>query len=141
MSLLSFTVACAQPEANLELEILLDQHTVYRATINTTTPVECVLPQDNCQHTLYIAMSGKTPNDTKIDQHGAITQDAVLTFTDFKIAGVDVEQIVYNTATYQHNHNGGTDTVQQQFYGVMGCNGTVTVPFYTPVYNWIVENL
>jgi hypothetical protein len=141
MSLLSFTVACTEPERNFELTVLLDQHTVYRATINTTTPVECVLPQDNCQHTLCIAMSGKTPNDTKIDQHGAITQDAVLTFTDFKIAGVDVEQIVYNTATYQHSYNSNSRPVQDRFYGAMGCNGTVTVPFYTPVYNWIVENL
>lgn len=141
MSLLSFTVACAQPKANLELKILLDQHTVYQATIHTTTPVECVLPQDTAPHTLSMVLSGKTPADTTIDSQGHIVHDAVLTFTNFKIAGVDVEQVVYNTATYEHNHNGGTDTVQDQFYGIMGCNGTVTVSFYTPVYNWIVENL
>ena len=42
---------------------------------------------------------------------------------------------------YRHDYNGTTDPFDDEFYGEMGCNGTVSLKFTTPIYLWLLENL
>jgi len=44
-------------------------------------------------------------------------------------------------ATYTHDFNGTKELTQEKFYGVMGCNGTVSLKFATPIYLWLLENM
>jgi hypothetical protein len=136
---LSFTASA--PNADFSLTVVLDQQTVYQGTVPNLVEINCAIPEDSAQHALTIAMSGKNSTHTQIDTDGNIVADATLEFKNFKIAGVDIDQIVYKNAVYQHQYNSNGPVIQDQFYGTMGCNGVVTLSFCTPVYDWIVEHL
>jgi hypothetical protein len=44
-------------------------------------------------------------------------------------------------AKYQHDFNGTGKLTTQNFYGELGCNGTVSLKFSTPIYIWLLENM
>jgi len=44
-------------------------------------------------------------------------------------------------AQYQHDFNGTGNPTIDKFYGEMGCNGTVSLKFTTPIYLWLLENM
>jgi hypothetical protein len=40
---------------------------------------------------------------------------------------------------YTHNNNGSTEDVVDEFYGYIGCNGTVEISWYTPMNLWFIK--
>jgi hypothetical protein len=45
-------------------------------------------------------------------------------------------------AEYHHDCNGtAQQVILDKFYREMGCNGTVSLKFTTPVYLWLLENM
>jgi hypothetical protein len=137
--LLSFTVTA--PNTEFSLMVKLDQTTVYQDTVSGSADINCEISQNLATHELNITMSGKTSDHTQIDSNNTIVADETMQFTNFKMAGVDINQIVYENAVYQHQYNSNGPTIQDKFYGIMGCNGTVTLTFSTPLYEWIVDRL
>jgi hypothetical protein len=49
--------------------------------------------------------------------------------------------MVTEQAMYTHNFNSTGPSTQDKFYGELGCNGTVTVKFNTPIYLWLLEHM
>ena len=96
---------------------------------------------EEAEHELRIVMSGKTSEHTKLDAQGQILQDALLRITKVIIDDMDITQLLQQFSTYDHDHNGNSEPVQEIFYGDMGCNGTVTFGFSTPFYIWLLEQL
>jgi hypothetical protein len=54
---------------------------------------------------------------------------------------IDCTQIIQDLAVYRHNFNGTGADIPDQFFGDMGCNGTIELKFATPVYLWLLENM
>ena len=96
---------------------------------------------DDGTHELCLEMSGKTHEHTKIDAQGTIILDTIVHVKDMQFDEINVDQIIYEQALYQHNFNGNGQDTQEKFYGSMGCNGTVKFCFTTPVYLWLLENM
>ena len=44
-------------------------------------------------------------------------------------------------AVYTHDFNGTQPEIEDTFFGEMGCNGTVSLRFTTPIYLWLLENM
>jgi hypothetical protein len=86
-------------------------------------------------------MSGKTTEHTQVDDQGNITADAMLTIDTVSIDGVDITQLLNETAEYAHDFNGTQDPIKDKFYGAMGCNGTITLEVTTPFYLWLLEHM
>jgi hypothetical protein len=76
-----------------------------------------------------------------LDAQGNIVSDQVIKLDQFRLDDIELDQLVWQHATYQHDQNGHAELSQHGFYGVMGCNGTVTFEFDSPVYLWLLENL
>ena len=93
------------------------------------------------EHTLEIILKNKKEMHTKIDADGNIVSDAVLTVSDLAFDEIKLGHMVTKLATYIHNFNGTKELTQEQFYGEMGCNGTVSLEFTTPIYLWLLENM
>lgn len=93
----------------------------------------------NGDHELQFIMKNKTIDDTVVDDSGNIVTDACLTITDVYIDNINFSNILYENSIYQHDFNGSQDKVEDEFYGTMGCNGTVTVAFSSPFYIWLLE--
>ena len=86
-------------------------------------------------------MKNKTADHTVIDTHGTILEDSVLEFSDIKIDEIDIEEIFWFQAKYSHDFNGTGELTVENFYGSMGCNGTVEIDIITPMYMWLLENI
>mgnify|MGYP003352455181 CR=1 FL=1 len=42
---------------------------------------------------------------------------------------------------YRHDYNGTGQPTEDNFFGVLGCNGTVELRFTTPIYLWLLEHM
>jgi hypothetical protein len=99
------------------------------------------LPDDRCC-TLQFVMNNKTYEHTKIDGEGNMIGDCRIAISNLAFEDVELGHIVTEKAVYLHNENTPNITNKEnKFYGEMGCNGTVDLKFYTPVYVWLLENL
>lgn len=93
------------------------------------------------ENLLEIEMSGKISDHTSLDQTGNVISDRVIEIKDILLDGIDLEHLVTKLAEYHHDHNGTTEPVTTQFFGIMGCNGVVKFRFSSPLYLWILENM
>lgn len=67
--------------------------------------------------------------------------DKSITIENIAFDDIELGQLVIDLATYTHNFNGSQDTIEDQFFGSMGCNGIVRIEFSSPVYLWMLENM
>ena len=57
------------------------------------------------------------------------------------LENVDLGYTFIENSVYHHDFNGTQDPVEDEFYGDMGCNGTLTFSFQSPVYMWLMMNM
>lgn len=93
------------------------------------------------EHSFEIELQGKLPVHTHIDEHHMILSDVTVEIGSIALDDIELGHVFSEQAVYHHDHNGTTDPVRDQFFGVMGCNGRVTLRFHSPVYLWLLENL
>ena len=138
----SCEISGTDPVANLELEIWLDNKQLFNIE-HTAAPQKLAWEVDDvdADHELKFVMKNKTHDHTIVDSQGNIVKDARIIIKDLSFDGIILGQIVTDCAEYSHNFNNtGSDTVDK-FYGEMGCNGTVSLKFSTPIYLWLLEHM
>jgi hypothetical protein len=139
---ISFKVESSSPCAFL-LELVIDDQVLWQCDGLQSQQCVTVSMADSAEmqpHVLCLRMQGKTPNDTRLDADGHILQDTVIHVRDLTIDGMCVQHLLEARGCYRHDFNGSGDEIQDQFFGVMGCNGTVTLEFSTPIFLWLLEN-
>lgn len=97
--------------------------------------------QDDAEHELRLVLKNKTDEHTQVDEHGNILKDARLRISDLAFDEITLGHMLVEQAVYTHNFNGTGATTQAKFYGEMGCNGTVSLKFATPMYLWLLEHM
>ena len=139
---LACTVSSTDPASRLGLEIWLDDTQIYD-TEHVDEPIKFVheFADTDGEHQLRFVLKNKTPDHTKIDEAGNILSDCRICINDLSFDEIKLGQIFIEQAVYEHNFNGTADPVKDKFYGEMGCNGTVTLAFTTPIYLWLLENM
>ena len=126
----------------LGLEIWLDQHKLFdQDHIDQDYNIEHEISDDNGDHELRFVLKHKQSDHTQVDADGNIIGDATVTVSDIRFDGVDCQYLITTLAQYHHDFNGTGETTSQSFYGELGCNGTVSLKFSTPIYIWLLENL
>ena len=127
----------------LDLEVKLDNIIIHDLTIDSEiTPVTIELDDDvEADHCLEIILKNKTPEHTTVDENDNIVEDSELVFSDITVDEIDIEELLYFQAKYSHNFNGSGELTEENFYGTIGCNGTVEINLQTPIYLWLLENL
>jgi hypothetical protein len=142
IGVISFDIGTTDANAELSISIWIDHDLVYENShVKDMYKFSHAVNDNDATHELRIVMSGKTALHTKINQDGHITKDACLTVRDPKIDDIEVAQLFNEKTVYTHNFNGTQSELQHKFYGNMGCNGTVSLQFSTPIYLWMLENI
>ena len=113
------------------IEQLTSAETV-KITVNDT---------DAADHELKFVLKNKTQLHTTVDSDGNIVKDTVVSISNLKFDDVELGQMFYDLAVYRHNFNGTGSDTEEKFYGTMGCNGTVSLKFTSPIYLWLLENM
>jgi hypothetical protein len=126
----------------LGMEIWLDQHKLFdQDHIDQDYKIEHEISDDDGDHELRFVLKNKQSDHTQVDAHGNILRDARLTVSNIEFDGIDCDYLVTTVAEYQHDFNGTSDPTTQRFYRELGCNGTVSLKFSTPIYIWLLENM
>jgi hypothetical protein len=126
----------------LGMEIWLDDQKIFNQDwVTESQTISYDMSDLDAEHELRFVMKYKTADHTKVDESGAIVEDACLTVSDLAFDDIALGHILIEKAVYTHNFNGNGETVQDKFFGEMGCNGTVSLKFTTPMYLWLLENL
>jgi hypothetical protein len=99
------------------------------------------LSNDPSTHRIQLLMSGKNHSHTKVDNNSAILSDIYAIIESIKIDQIEVKELFCNgLPCYVHNNNNHTADILDQFYGFIGCNGTISMDFYTPINQWFIEH-
>lgn len=139
---ISCSIANSDPVTSLGLEIWLgNQKILNQEHVQESLVFEHEFSDDKAEHELRFVMKNKTPDHTKIDSVGNIEKDACLVINDVTFNEIPLGQILIEQAVYVHDFNGSGDQIKDQFFGIMGCNGTVSLKFSTPIYLWLLENM
>jgi hypothetical protein len=139
---LACTISSTDLKAKIGLEIWLDDKQIYN-TEHIAEPVNFTHDFDDVDgdHRLRFVMKNKTGDHTTIDSEGNILSDCRICISDLSFDEIKLGQLFLELAVYEHNFNGTSDTILDQFFGEMGCNGTVTLEFTTPIYLWLLESM
>jgi hypothetical protein len=141
----NITIACnlatSDPSVALGFEAWIDDRKFFDSDhVQTAQKLSVEISDDSGEHELKFVMKNKTSDHTKIDEAGNIVSDARLIISDVSLDEILLAQIFIDKSTYTHDFNGTGPTTQQKFYGEIGCNGTVSLKFITPVYLWLLQN-
>jgi len=142
----NISFACqVQPTNNsivLGLRVMLDQVIIFENVhVSETMQLQHEISDADGEHELIFEMFGKQPEHTKITENGEIVSDALLEINNMTVDGIDIDKIFQSLVIYRHDFNGTQPLADNTFYGSMGCNGTVTLKFITPIYLWLLENM
>ena len=94
------------------------------------------------KHQIQLIMSNKQPCHTVVDSQNQIVADSSMCVDSICFDTIDVTNLFcQGQAGYTHNFNGTKPLFTDEFFGVMGCNGTVNINFYTPIHVWFLDHL
>ena len=139
---IAFDVAPTSVACPFNIEIWVDQSKLL--TLDHITDVvhfEHELNDDDGEHELRLVLQGKLPDHTKVDEQGNIISDATQQIFNVTIDELDVDQLFLEKCVYTHNFNDTQPEIKDTFFGIAGCNGTISLKFNTPVYLWLLENM
>jgi hypothetical protein len=135
-------ISTTNADAALGLEIWLDAVKIYNNDhVSATETFHYDFPDIDGDHELQFVMKNKLSQHTKIDDTGNIVEDARLVINNLEFEEIELTQLFNDRAVYTHNFNGTQPEIKDQFFGEMGCNGTVSLQFTTPMYMWLLENM
>jgi hypothetical protein len=99
------------------------------------------LADDDSDHKLQFVMKNKTLAHTVINEAGDIISDARLIVSDLTFDEIPLGHVLVDLAVYTHDFNGTGAVTDSKFYGEIGCNGTISLKFSTPIYLWLLEHM
>ena len=139
---MSFNLTSSDYTCGLGFEIFHNDKQVLNIEhVASDTPVAFALDAEEGDQDLKLIMKNKTMDHTMVDEDGQIVKDARLNISNFSIDNLELGHTFLEQCKYYHDFNGSQDPVVDEFYGDMGCNGTLIFSFQSPVYMWILENV
>jgi hypothetical protein len=140
---ITFNLATTDATAELGFEAWIDERKFLDLDhVKETQSVTVELDdQDDTEHELRLVLKNKTTAHTQVDEHGNIVADARLVITDLAFDEIQLGHMLVEQAVYTHDFNGTGEIIQDEFYGELGCNGTVSLKFATPMYLWLLEHM
>jgi hypothetical protein len=125
------------------IEIYLDGLKISESTAQQQIKqVLCNIDESPAQHVLKLVMSGKNRTHTLIDSAGQIVSDIYFKINHIKFNDIDMQEVFcLGKECYTHSFNSNQPEFLDEFYGTIGCNGTVNIEFSTPIYLWLADYL
>ena len=140
----TFTCSVTTTDASvpLGLEIWFDTDCIYNTEhLDKHITLEQVFLDDDAEHEIRFVMKNKLSEHTEIDEAGNIIKDACLIVSDAAFDGIALGHAFIKESVYRHDFNGSGEFTETDCFGPMGCNGTLTLKFTTPIYLWLLEHM
>jgi hypothetical protein len=139
---ISCNIGTTDSTAKLGIEIWLnDQKLLDLDHVQETLNFCHEISDEDQDYVLKFQLKNKTSAHTEIDSENRIVKDACVTVTNLQFDDIPMGQVFFELAVYEHDYNGTGTLTQEKFYGQMGCNGTASLAFNTPIYMWLLEHM
>lgn len=139
---ISCTLDTTNPDASLGFEAWVDDQKFFDSNhVQAQQPIVIEITDNDGEHELRFVLKNKISDHTQVDAAGNIVADAMLIVTDLAFDEIQLGHMVTEQAVYTHDFNGTQQEIQDEFYSEMGCNGTVSLKFSTPIYLWLLEHM
>ena len=140
---ISCDINTTNAQVPLGLEIWIDGQCVFdQSSVTSAIAWRHSVSDHDGEHIIQWILKNKTQDHTVIDEQGNILQDARLIISNLSFDGIfELGHVFVTNSVYTHDYNGTTEIADHKFYGEMGCNGSVSLKFTTPIYLWLLENL
>ena len=146
---ISFDLTSSDYDCGLGFEVFYNNKQILNIDhVASVTPVAFTLDAEDGDQELKFIMKNKIMDHTTVDENGKIVKDACLNISNFTINSAELTvpmKLGYTTfleqCKYHHDFNGTQNPIEDEFYGDMGCNGTIVFLFQSPVYLWILETV
>lgn len=138
---IDLTVRPTAPDAALSLTVRFDGIEIYHADQLTHTAQvhHAFVDSPDCVRVLEIQMANKAREHTRIDAQGNILSDALFSVDALTIDGIDCMPLLLAHGTYHHDFNGTAESFQDEFWGLMGCNGVVRFEIAGGIYAMLCD--
>jgi hypothetical protein len=141
-TLITCTVDTTAPEVPLGFEAWINDQKLFDTDhVQAQQQIVLEIADDDGEHELRFVLKNKTSDHTRVDEAGSIVTDARLIITDLAFDEIKLGHMVTEQAVYTHDFNGTSVVAHDKFYSEMGCNGTVSLKFSTPIYLWLLEHM
>jgi len=138
----SCTITPTTAAVPLGMEVWIDDQKLFdQAHVQESHQISTDLLDNDGEHELRLVLKNKLSEHTQVDANNTIVSDARISVSDIEFDGIALNQLVPDLAEYQHNFNGSGELSTHKFYGELGCNGTVSLKFTTPIYLWLLEHM
>ena len=136
---LSLTLSATKDCNDVCVKIFIDNIEIFQSTAKCQPhTIEYTILENPADHDLKIVMAGKTRRHTQINNQGEIISDVAFMVDRLEFEDIDMTPIFYQgEPSYTHNLNSSSAERTDEFSGFMGCNGTVSFKFSTPIYLWL----
>ena len=136
------SIATTNPDVPLGLEIWIDDRKLFdQDHVQESHRISTDFSDEDGEHELRLVLKNKLSEHTLVDAGNNIISDARISVSNIEFEGIALYQLVPDLAEYQHNFNGTGELSVHKFYGELGCNGTVSLKFTTPIYLWLLEHM
>lgn len=140
---ISFGIDRSRAHDDFDFTLWVDGEQLWRLDHERCAPIVTVSVPDSQEprlRELAFCLEGKQCHHTEISSSGEIVRDHVIAISDFTVEGVLAQHILVSQSRYTHDFNGTGSETQDSFFGVMGCNGRVSLEFSTPIFLWLLQN-
>lgn len=138
----SCRISNSNPDCPLGAEIWLDDAKIFdQSHVQNDVDFDYSFDDVESDHELRFVLKNKPTDYTQLDENNQITRDAVLRITDIAFDEIKLGNMISQQARYCHDYNGNSSVQEHKFYDDMGCNGTVSFKFSTPMYLWLLEHM
>jgi hypothetical protein len=139
---ISFDINTSDHTAEIAVAVFINDDCIFKTLhYQWAQKIQFSISDDDNEYELRIEISGKNANHTTVDSEGNIVKDVVIQLSNFDMDGIDINQLFQEKSVYTHDFNGTKDTIEDQFFGIAGCNGVISFKFSTPMYLWLLENM
>ena len=136
------SIATTNPDVPLGLEIWIDDRKLFdQDHVQESHRISTDFSDEDGEHELRLVLKNKLSEHTLVDAGNNIISDARISVSNIEFEGIALNQLVPDLAEYRHNFNGTGELSVHKFYGELGCNGTVSLKFTTPIYLWLLEHM
>jgi hypothetical protein len=139
---ISFDINTSDHTAEIAVAVFINDDCIFKTLhYQWAQKIQFSISDDDNEYELRIEISGKNADHTTVDSEGNIVKDVVIQLSNFDMDGIDINQLFQEKSVYTHDFNGTKDTIEDQFFGIAGCNGVISFKFSTPMYLWLLENM
>ena len=130
--------------ADIVLDVYINETNIFHTTAQQKIQTIIYnIDEAPADHELKLVMSGKTSEHTIVDDNGQIISDIFFIVNRLEFEELDMKEIfcLGRRSRHRHSFNSAEPEFDDEFYGEIGFNGTVFMPFSTPIYLWLGNNL